>query len=120
MLLGLAVPWGFLLPRVRVEWESMIDVVCDGGVPHGVSVINRVIRAVKSLKLGRYTWMARSLCYSDLQFVYISYQYPNTIKLDIETHLRCFRVTSLESCNARRSYDQRLLIDYVCVVQDMS
>ncbi len=28
-------------------------------------------------------------------------------------------VTSLKSCRARRSYDQRLLINYVCLVQDI-
>ncbi|KAK0219355.1 hypothetical protein EDD85DRAFT_865218 [Armillaria nabsnona] len=41
----------FGLPQVRVEWESMIDVVFDGGVPHGLSVIKRVSRMVNSLNL---------------------------------------------------------------------
>ncbi|KAK0421960.1 hypothetical protein EV421DRAFT_575303 [Armillaria borealis] len=44
----------FGLPRVRVEWESMIDVVFDGGVPHGLSVIKRVTRIVNSLNLGKH------------------------------------------------------------------
>ncbi|PBK87720.1 hypothetical protein ARMGADRAFT_1065939 [Armillaria gallica] len=38
----------FSTTRVRAEWENMIDVVFDGGVPHGVIVIKRVTRRLAS------------------------------------------------------------------------
>ncbi|KAK0219358.1 hypothetical protein EDD85DRAFT_865232 [Armillaria nabsnona] len=38
----------FSTTRVRAEWENMIDVVFDGGVPHGVFVIERVTRRLAS------------------------------------------------------------------------
>ncbi|PBK68299.1 hypothetical protein ARMSODRAFT_958419 [Armillaria solidipes] len=38
----------FSTTRVRAEWENMIDVVFDGGMPHGVIVIKRITRRLAS------------------------------------------------------------------------
>ncbi len=38
----------FSTNRVRAEWENMIDVVFDGGVPHGMIVIKKVTRRLAS------------------------------------------------------------------------
>ncbi len=58
MLIPLVVPkysrWStvilkyFSTTRVRAEWENMIDVVFDGGMPHGVIVIKKVTRRLAS------------------------------------------------------------------------